>query len=97
MSATAKADLKAIRDYLFREAGADVARYVSRSIREGIRVFENAPGIGHFREDLVDPPFRVFTVFSYLIIYDLTVRPIDILRILHGHRDVESIMDDDLD
>ena len=97
LSRPAQDDLKSIRNYLFREAGPDVARYVIGRIREGVRLIAEAPGLGHFREDLADPPLRFTTVFSYMIIYNPTVRPIEVVRILHGHRDVGSIMDGNAD
>jgi plasmid stabilization system protein ParE len=33
-------------------------------------------------------------VFSYLIVYDPATRPIEILNIIHGARDIPSILED---
>jgi antitoxin ParD1/3/4/toxin ParE1/3/4 len=49
--------------------------------------------MGHVREDLSRTPLRFWPVFSYLIIYRSEARPIQILRVLHGARDVQSILD----
>jgi plasmid stabilization system protein ParE len=49
-------------------------------------------GKGHIREDITDLPVRFWPVGSYLIVYDAGKRPIEILRVLHGARDVESIL-----
>jgi plasmid stabilization system protein ParE len=47
--------------------------------------------LGHFRRDLTDKPVRFFPVRrTYLVVYDPSPKPIQILRILHGARDVLS-------
>jgi plasmid stabilization system protein ParE len=48
-----------------------------------------SPEAGHFREDLTDKPVKFWPVFSYLIVYDPERRPIEVLRVLHGARDLE--------
>ena len=56
------------------------------------RLAEN-PGIGHRREDITDKPVLFWPVSSYLIIYDPGKRPVEVLRVLHGARDVETILE----
>ena len=50
------------------------------------------PGVGHVREDLTDRPVKSWAVHSYLIVYDPLPRPVQIIRVLHGMRDVEDIL-----
>jgi antitoxin ParD1/3/4 len=50
------------------------------------------PGQGHTRKDLTDLPVLFWPVGSYLIVYDPEKRPLEILRVLHGARDVETIL-----
>lgn len=50
------------------------------------------PGKGHTREDITDLPVRFWAVDSYLIVYDPGKRGIEILRVLRGARDAESIL-----
>jgi plasmid stabilization system protein ParE len=52
----------------------------------------NNPGIGHWREDLTDKRHRFFLVHSYLIIYRQETKPLQIIRVLHAGRDVQSIL-----
>ena len=54
------------------------------------RVADN-PGIGHSREDLTDKPVLFGSVGSCLIIYTARM-PVEIVRILHGARDVPSLL-----
>ena len=50
------------------------------------------PGIGHVRDDLTDQPVRFWAVFSYLIIYDPVPRPVQVVRVLHGARDLAALL-----
>ena len=49
-------------------------------------------GMGHLREDLADEPLRFWAVYSYLVIYRAEMRPIQVIRVLHGSRDVQRIL-----
>jgi plasmid stabilization system protein ParE len=44
------------------------------------------------REELADRRHRFFLVYSYLIIYRLETKPLQIIRVLHAARDVQSIL-----
>src|SRR5580700_10719235 len=47
------------------------------------------PDLGHFRRDLTDKPVRFFAVRgTYLIVHDPASEPLEVLRVLHGARDV---------
>ena len=58
-----------------------------------MRRLARSPEIGHLREDLADEPLQFWPVYSYLIIYRPQTRPIQILRILHGSRDIRAILE----
>ena len=51
------------------------------------------PRTGHFREDLADKSLRFWPVYSYLIVYRPESRPLQIIRVLHGARDVRRILE----
>ena len=46
----------------------------------------------HARHDLGDETLRVWVVFSYLIIYRPNTKPLQIVRVVHGARDMPSTM-----
>ncbi len=48
--------------------------------------------MGHLRQDLADEPLRFWAVYSYLIIYREDSDPLEIVRVLHGARDVKSLL-----
>jgi hypothetical protein len=60
---------------------------------EAFRKLADMPGMGHLREELTDEPFRFWAVGSYLIIYRPDTDPVEILRVLHGSRDIAGLLD----
>jgi toxin ParE1/3/4 len=50
------------------------------------------PQIGHYREDLADKRQRFILAHPYLIMYRPDKRPVEILRILHGSRDLQTLL-----
>ena len=71
-----------------------LARYMLHELREAFRFLAANPEAGHRRPDLTDAPVKFWTVFSYLIVYDPAKRPTEVLNVLHGARDIASLLDD---
>jgi len=92
LSPEAREDLRQLRDYLGGEGGRQLARYVLQTIEAAFRLLAAHPEAGHNRRDLTPLPVKFWSVFSYLIVYDPTARPLAIVRVLHGHRDVGAIL-----
>ena len=69
-----------------------MADRVEATIRERIVSLAKSPGIGHWRKDLTDEPVKFFPVYSYLIVYRPETKPLQVVAILHGYRDVERIL-----
>lgn len=94
LSPEARTDLDDIRRYLTRNGGVASARYVLAEIRRALRVIAESPDIGHSREDLTEEPVKFWPVFSYLLVYDPSTRPIGVARVIHGARDAEAAFRD---
>ncbi|HZP82832.1 MAG TPA: type II toxin-antitoxin system RelE/ParE family toxin [Chthonomonadaceae bacterium] len=88
-------DLTEIRAYLKREAGLRVAQSTLNKIKDAFLFLSRNPGAGHVREDLTDEPVKFWPVFSYLIVYNPTARPIEIARVIHSSRAVSAILAQD--
>jgi antitoxin ParD1/3/4/toxin ParE1/3/4 len=88
----AERDLEQIKIFLVQEAGPVIARRVLKDIRSALEFLGNEPGAGHVREDLTSRPLKFWPVYSYLIVYDPVTKPVQIMRVLHGMRDVEEIL-----
>ena len=87
----AERQLLEIVDYLANESASTAVR-LRDAIYEAAGLLAERPGIGHTREDLTDRPVKFWSVFSYLIVYDPASRPLTIVAILHGARDVELLL-----
>jgi plasmid stabilization system protein ParE len=91
LSSDAQQDLEDIRAYYLKHADARVARYVAREITAGFRFLAATPGAGHARTDLTDEPVKFWGVFSYLIVYDPSMRPLGIARVVHMGRNLKAL------
>ena len=49
------------------------------------------PGLGHERADLPNRRYRVWSVYSYLVIYRFGPKTLTVLRIVHGARDLRRL------
>jgi antitoxin ParD1/3/4/toxin ParE1/3/4 len=59
-----------------------------------MRLLGEHSGIGHARADLAEEVVRFWPVFSYLVIYRPDANPIQIVRVLHGKRDVRRLLEE---
>jgi toxin ParE1/3/4 len=50
------------------------------------------PGLGRHREELA-PAIQSFSIGRYIIFYRAVASAIEIVRVLHGARDIESILE----
>ena len=92
LSPEAALDLIEIWRYTKREGGMDAAERVESVIREKIVALARSPGIGHWRRDLTDDPVMFFAIYSYLVVYRPDTKPLQVVAILHGRRDLEGLL-----
>ena len=83
-------DLREIRDYIAQESPESARRLMVRFVG-AFRLLANHPELGHVREDLPVPSLRFWPIGSYLVVY-LAEKPIEIVAIVHGVRDVPSVV-----
>ena len=92
LTRSAERDLDQIKSFLVEKAGATIARKVLKDIRGALDLLGAEPGAGHVRDDLTTRPVKFWPIYSYLIVYDPGTKPLQIIRVLHGMRDVEDIL-----
>ena len=92
LTPAARQDLGDIAAYIAEENPV-AARRVLAKLRHAMRRLAQAPGLGHLREDLADEPLRFWPVYSYLITYRPETTPLQVIRVLHGARDVKAILE----
>ena len=86
LSPAATADVEQIEVFLDEHA-PHATDAVLGGLRDAMRRIARTPRLGHLREDLLDEPLRFYPVWSYLVIYRPS-DPVEIVRVLHGARDV---------
>jgi antitoxin ParD1/3/4/toxin ParE1/3/4 len=87
----AQQDLNDIWDYIAGD-NIEAADLVLDDLARAIRKLAKNPGLGHRRDDLADERHRFCLVYSYLIVYRPGAKPLQVIRILHAARDVQSIL-----
>jgi plasmid stabilization system protein ParE len=91
LSREAASDIREIWRYIALDS-VKSARKVRLSLFNACQFLAENPRIGHIREDLTSEPVWFWPVGSYLLIYDPASKPLAIVRVLHGARDVPSLL-----
>ncbi|HXT12124.1 MAG TPA: type II toxin-antitoxin system RelE/ParE family toxin [Candidatus Angelobacter sp.] len=89
LSSQAVRDLDEIEEYISRDNPDAAARTVIL-IREKCSLLSEFPGIGRTRSELL-PNLRGFPVGNYVIFYRSVHTGIEVVRILHGARDIREL------
>lgn len=92
LSAPAASDLREIHAYIAADDPA-AARRILDDLRDAMHRLADLPGLGHVRDDLADETLRVWTVHPYLVIYRPETRPLQIVRVLSGYRDIATLLE----
>src|SRR5438067_1328116 len=94
LTPSAAGDLEAIYEHIAADNLPAAGRMLQR-FTEAFRKLADMPRMGHLREDLTEEPFRFWAVGVYLIIYRPDTDPLEILRVVHGSRDVRRLLRDE--
>lgn len=90
----ASADLFEIWSYIAAD-NREAADRVENAVHEACALIARSPLAGQVRGDLTALPLRFWTIArypNYLIVYDPAAVPLQIIRILHGMRDVKRVL-----
>jgi len=88
----AAADLGQILDYLNQVGNSALADRVEAAILDRIEFLSRSPGVGHSRPDLTSAAVIFFPVYSYLGVYRPQFQPLQVVAILHGHRQIDVVL-----
>lgn len=91
LTPAAAEDLHKIDERLVEESVAAAER-VSKALEIAMTRLAHHPMLGHARADLTSRPYRFWPVYSYLIVYQPAPAPIQIVRVLHGARDLPDLL-----
>ena len=84
-------DLQDIWDFIARD-NPETADHLQEEFFGAFGGLAAMPGKGHTREDLTDLPVRFFPLHSYLIVYRSDPAPLQIVAVLHGARDIPTVL-----
>ncbi len=91
LSPDARIDLIEIQDFIAQD-NVFAAEKVIDKIFSAFELLENYPLTGHKRDDLTDRNVRFWKVYNYLIIYEASAKPIYIVRVLSGFRNIQTLL-----
>lgn len=89
---SAQADIDEIWDYVSQDSRQNADRLVDRIYELCRERLAHQPMMGRSREELA-PQLRSFPVGSYLVFYRPISDGIEVVRVLHGRRDIESLFE----
>jgi toxin ParE1/3/4 len=92
ITASARADLKAIHAYIARDDPRAARRVIER-LRAVARLLANNPGMGRDRGQDMRPGLFSFPVDRHVLIYQPQPNGIVLLRVVHGARDLPALFD----
>ena len=88
-SVPARNDLKQIHNYIAKDSKY-YARNVTQEIVARTETLTENPEIGRVVPEIGDQKIREVIVYSYRLIYEISVAGSEILAIIHGRRDFSS-------
>jgi toxin ParE1/3/4 len=87
----ASADLTEIWSYIADDSVANADAFIDK-LNDAIQLLARQPGAGRQREELA-PGIQSFPFGRYIIFYRADTSEIEIVRVLHGARDIENIFE----
>jgi toxin ParE1/3/4 len=93
ISAEAEADLDAIWDYIANDSPINADQFLERLVATLTITLSTLPLAGRAREEF-EAGLRSFPVDSYIAFYRVRKAAVEIVRIIHGARDLGAIFGD---
>ncbi len=88
----AREDLKRIWRYLANEASLDIADRVRGKVLATFETLARDPRIDHKREDLTSLKVNFYSFYQLMVIYSYDPETLRILGVIHGKRDVATLL-----
>ena len=91
LSEDADRDLDSIWDYIAVDNVDAADRWIGK-LFDAFDAIGDTPGIGHKREDLTAYSVLFWPVGAYLVIYRAASRPVEIVAVTQGSRDIPAFL-----
>ena len=70
------------------EDSPDAAERLRSEFYEKLQSLGRSPGIGHYHEELLSRKYRFWNFYSYVVAYVWKAKPIQVISVVHGARDL---------
>jgi plasmid stabilization system protein ParE len=70
----------------------DAAECLRSEFYEALKRLAKAPGMGHYHEELFDRRYRFWNFYSYVVCYVWQEKPVQIVALIHGARDLAAFL-----
>jgi len=87
LTPAAKSDLQQILLDIAEDC-PDTAERLRLEFYEGLQGLGRSPGIGHYHDELLSRKYRFWNFHSYVVAYAWEARPIEVISVVHGARDL---------
>jgi plasmid stabilization system protein ParE len=87
----AELDLGEIWDYIAQDS-LEQANRVLNDLEKAILALADNPNMGFLREDWADRRHRFWPVYSYIIFYRPEAKPLQVLRVISGYRNLAELL-----
>ncbi|HCR85360.1 MAG TPA: transcriptional regulator [Alphaproteobacteria bacterium] len=87
----AQADRKEIFSYI-ANSNPEAAFKVDKKLVFAFELLSNFPEIGHKRSYLTKKPFKFYSVYNFMIVYNPNTCPVRIIRIICSYRSTKNLI-----
>jgi plasmid stabilization system protein ParE len=91
LAAAAELDLDAIWEFIAKDNLDSADRQIA-ALFDAFEALAQTPGMGHTRQDLTSLPLLFWPVGTYLVVYRVQPERVEIVAVLHGARDLPTVL-----
>lgn len=95
VSVPASGDLSEILSFVLENSGVERATHVLAGFVAAFEKLASNPGLGHRRDDLAGSPIRFYRVWSWFVVFRFDEESLEVARVLHAARDIETLLRDE--
>ena len=95
LSTPASHDLDDIVSFVLENSGTERAERVLEGFYTAFEKLASNPGLGHRREDLTASHVLFYRVWSWFVIFRFDEKSLDVARVVHASRDIETLLQDE--
>lgn len=92
LTKTAEEDLGDILRFVAERDGLNRALHIHGKFVDAFEHLADAPHSGSKRTELTGEQIRWWPVFRWIVLYDAEARPLTIMRVIHGMRDLKRAL-----